>query len=33
MATESDESVLGGSTSAERRRAVLEKLNPLEMPI
>ena len=33
MATESDESVLGGSTSAERRQAVLEKLNPLEMPM
>jgi hypothetical protein len=33
MATESNDSVLGGSTSAERRKAVLEKLNPVTMPL
>jgi branched-chain amino acid transport system permease protein len=33
MATESNDSVLGGSTSTERRQAVLEKLNPVTMPL
>jgi branched-chain amino acid transport system permease protein len=32
MSTE-NESIIGGSTDAERRRAVLEKLNPITMPL
>jgi branched-chain amino acid transport system permease protein len=33
MATENESPITRGSTDAERRKAVLQKLNPLEMPL